>query len=717
MATTASNVSFDQGRNTVERHFGQAFELRAGTEQFSHEDWVDADHIRLFQIRWGPNNSIQGKIKRFSLKEPPRFMAASYCCGTRQSTKPIYLRVKRPSTVYGYLVVYENLYPLLELFCDFQGFGPDSWWWVDSICIDQSSDTEKDTQVKAMHKIYAAAQNTIIWLGPQSHDSDLAIDFLREMQAQRRQMDDAQIAIFRQQENTHKWQAVANLLARPWWKRVWTIQELLVSTQATFYCGRKNFLRRHFHPAMYSMFLCRSASYILIGNEIWDSAWNRRRMLQYHRDKIPMRLLGTMAFLGDNEATKPQDRIFALLGLVSKEDLAWAPSPDYSLSVKDLFTQLVLNFVTAYRCLDIICFAHLFNKTAVDQSWFSTAGTYIPIATWVPDWRACVRARAVPLMVSQSSSTAIGNYKPLGDFHGDAVYSASGTEMADYGYSSIGPGTLSCHGVRLGVIDGLGALIDRDGKCSIDDQVDQSTSPTNTRNSLPPSAPLSRISTSVQLELLRTLAVSLVLDRKDKYFLQYAPASFLADFVASCVAASHFPHLVLTDFLSWYEWNKHLLIRGHTLHDIFGPIDLLPSSDEPKAKATAIALLQRLTNNSGIEYSMSEMAFNPQRREETQAIVDFEAYLPRVHDTILKMNRRLMVTNEGHIGMAPSRAFKGDVVAILFGCSVPVVLRPRDQNTTSYAFVGECYVHEYMNGEAIEEFSTGMSQRETFALQ
>jgi len=272
-------------------------------------------------------------------------------------------------------------------------------------------------------------------------------------------------------------------------------------------------------------------------------------------------------------------------------------------------------------------------------------------------------------------------------------------------------------GVRLGVIDGLGALIDRDGKCSIDDQVDQSTSPTNTRNSLTQSAPLSKISTSVELELLRTLAVSLVLDRKDKYFLQYAPTSFLADFVASCVAASHFPHLVLTDFLSWYEWNKHLLIRGHTLHDIFGPIELLPSSDEPEAKATVIALLQRLTNNSGIEYSMSEMALDPHRREETQAVVDFEAYLPRVHDTILKMNRRLMVTNEGHIGMAPSRGFKGDVVAILFGCSVPVLLRPRDQNVTSYAFIGECYVHDFMNGEAIQELNSGTRRKETFALQ
>ena len=711
MAATASNVSIDHGRNTVKRQFGHDFELRAGTEQFSHEDQVDALHIRLFQIRWGPNNSIQGKIKRFSLDEPPRFMAASYCCGTRQSTKPIYLRVKRPNTVYGYLIVYENLYPLLELFCDFQGFGPDSWWWVDSICIDQSSDTEKDTQVKAMHKIYAAAQNTIIWLGPQSHDSDLAIDFLREMQAQRRQMDDAQIAVFRQQENAHKWQAVENLLARPWWRRVWTIQELIVSTQATFYCGRKNFLRRQFHPAMYSMFLCRSASYVLVRNEIWDSAWNRRRMLQYHRDQIPMPLLGTMAFLGDNEATNPQDRIFSLLGLVSKEDLAWAPQANYSLSVEELFTLLVRNYVNTFQSLDIICFAHLFNSTAVNE-----AKNFSSMPTWVPDWRAYVRARAVPLMISQSSSTTIGNYRPLGHFHGDAIYRASGVEKARTRFDDAR--TLSCKGVLLDVIDGLGALTDRDGKCSISDQVNQSTSRTNTYNSSSHSGgQLSKITTAQQLELLRILTVSLVLDRKDKYFLQYAPSSFLADFVASCVAASHFQHLVLTDFLSWYQWNKHLLIRGHSLHDIFGTIEISFSDGEPDARKTVETLLQRLTNDSGIEQTMSEMVLDPQKREYAKAVIDFEAYLPRVHDTILKMYRRLMVTVEGHVGMAPSRAMKGDVVAVLFGCSVPVLLRPRDQERTTYAFIGECYVHGYVNGEAIQDLSTGVRQEQTFTLR
>jgi len=38
--------------------------------------------------------------------------------------------------------------------------------WIDAICIDQQNDTEKGSQLKRMHEIYAGAQSVIVWLGP-----------------------------------------------------------------------------------------------------------------------------------------------------------------------------------------------------------------------------------------------------------------------------------------------------------------------------------------------------------------------------------------------------------------------------------------------------------------------------------------------------------------------------------------------------------------------
>ncbi|KAH8773814.1 heterokaryon incompatibility, partial [Diaporthe sp. PMI_573] len=37
--------------------------------------------------------------------------------------------------------------------------------WVDSICIDQNDDEEKDHQINFMAKIYASAEVTYFWLG------------------------------------------------------------------------------------------------------------------------------------------------------------------------------------------------------------------------------------------------------------------------------------------------------------------------------------------------------------------------------------------------------------------------------------------------------------------------------------------------------------------------------------------------------------------------
>jgi hypothetical protein len=57
------------------------------------------------------------------------------------------------------------------------------------------------------------------------------------------------------------------------------------------------------------------------------------------------------------------------------------------------------------------------------------------------------------------------------------------------------------------------------------------------------------------------------------------------------------------------------------------------------------------------------------------------------------------------IGIAPQASQKSDVICIFFGCSVPVVLEP--QVNGEYRFVGECYVHGVMDGEAVDPIPSG----------
>jgi hypothetical protein len=62
--------------------------------------------------------------------------------------------------------------------------------------------------------------------------------------------------------------------------------------------------------------------------------------------------------------------------------------------------------------------------------------------------------------------------------------------------------------------------------------------------------------------------------------------------------------------------------------------------------------------------------------------------------------RRFFVTASGRMGLCPRGSQPGDTVAVLYGGSVPCVLREVDGQEGKWRFVGECYVEGYMFGEA-----------------
>jgi hypothetical protein len=71
------------------------------------------------------------------------------------------------------------------------------------------------------------------------------------------------------------------------------------------------------------------------------------------------------------------------------------------------------------------------------------------------------------------------------------------------------------------------------------------------------------------------------------------------------------------------------------------------------------------------------------------------------HMTLLFQNRKLVKTSEGDLAMGPDTLEVGDEACILFGGRVPFILRP-DPNRSSHRLVGEAYVHQLMDGEAIQ---------------
>lgn len=63
----------------------------------------------------------------------------------------------------------------------------------------------------------------------------------------------------------------------------------------------------------------------------------------------------------------------------------------------------------------------------------------------------------------------------------------------------------------------------------------------------------------------------------------------------------------------------------------------------------------------------------------------------------------MVITEERSLAIVPKDTEEADIVCILWGCSVPVILRPHDGN---YEFIGECYVNgitAVMDGHAADE--------------
>jgi len=184
--------------------------------------------------------------------------------------------------------------------------------WVDSICINQSIVPERNRQLGLMTNIYQNAAQVLIYLGESHDDSDSVMSWIRELDSPSH-FGDGNSSTPPSKETLQKF------LQRPWFHRVWILQEAAFAKQAIVICGSqetdwKGFIsfyhwntsrRRDGLSLPYSLLYSASEPF-----HIWESipstcyAKALRRMLQASRLSL---------------ATNPRDKIYAVLPLVKAE--------------------------------------------------------------------------------------------------------------------------------------------------------------------------------------------------------------------------------------------------------------------------------------------------------------------------------------------------------------------------------------------------------------
>ncbi|KAL6802589.1 heterokaryon incompatibility domain-containing protein [Trichoderma sp. SZMC 28013] len=108
--------------------------------------------------------------------------------------------------------------------------------WIDSICINQHSIPERNHQISLMAQIYQGARRVVVYLGQSAHGSDEAMRSICEIDHPSDY--GAYPSWDTMPECPSNIESIRALFKRPWFCRVWVLQEIAFAKDAVFVCGQ-----------------------------------------------------------------------------------------------------------------------------------------------------------------------------------------------------------------------------------------------------------------------------------------------------------------------------------------------------------------------------------------------------------------------------------------------------------------------------------------------
>ncbi|KAL1835985.1 hypothetical protein VTJ49DRAFT_5742 [Mycothermus thermophilus] len=179
-------------------------------------------------------------LESHPLSNPPPYVAVSYCWDPASPPRGMF--VNRES-----LSVSETVLGIInQMQAARMSTGEDLLLWIDQVCINQADPDEKLDQIYRMGDIYARAERVLIWLGPTADRSDEALEGLPLLRMQLRMMTDRLAACEYLPENAAEMvnaglgQITGRLFARPWFRRLWTVQEAMLARKRVVVCGYRD---------------------------------------------------------------------------------------------------------------------------------------------------------------------------------------------------------------------------------------------------------------------------------------------------------------------------------------------------------------------------------------------------------------------------------------------------------------------------------------------
>ncbi|POS72463.1 hypothetical protein DHEL01_v209143 [Diaporthe helianthi] len=571
------------------------------------------------------------------------YATLSYVWGTEPATETI--------TVNGFEVkVRPNLASALRALAADHRFDAQGGFhiWIDALCIHQCDLRERNDQVARMKHMYGMAWNVISWLGAEADNSQRAFPLLARLAAVH---DAAEAEELRRswegdpiQFRDGCWLAMHELIRRAYWCRLWVVQELaLGNTSVTIRCGDEEMDWETFISgiqALHEYFWLVKDGFI-----VQDMVRSRGHggPIDVHNQHLLYRGIRPLVASQMGADGFTHAPLTTLLDTAASCRATQASDKVYGMMAM-MDPDLTRNLAVDYDLAPREVFASL-ARTAFtcykNLELLRECNLCPPEGgpTWAPDWTWLYR---LPQFKFRREYRANGGRQ--GQFEVDAAR-----------------GILTCEAVLADVIDGIGAR--RDAPYIFRrDSIEQSTCNRSAYGGLE----------DTRAAFAHAIVGDLSWQHRDeadseqRKSLLYLPRSYSRTFFENL----DLPRLAQWSqgyFHIWQNWrhfNRALQVGGRQFDDYF-------STETPR-----------------------------------HGIVEDHIWRAQEAWNNTMLGRRFATTRNGLFGWVPDllkqphekQVHSGDLVAIILGCTSPIILRPSGD---FYQVVGEAYFLGLMDGEGI----------------
>lgn len=278
-------------------------------------------------------------------------------------------------------------------------------YWVDAICINQTDEGEKISQISLMNTIYRQADKVLIWLGlalkPEQQDliprAIELLPLLNKEQARCRQSP-AQHNFEVARELSHLgrdgWEAILHLMRNSYFRRVWMVQEVALAKEIMFLCGDHQISLQLMEKAVvdssnirnWVIYDLTNGGRMRVQAQSHDDSiiFSIRHIVQadsgdYNAEGNAHQTIRIVNLMDNQTCFAAQDRVLGILGMVGEEFGDAGKDLHTYTSIPDLYTRFsTLLFETSGPAVTKLHWWYYmsmaFNLTRIDG-----------LPSWVPD--------------------------------------------------------------------------------------------------------------------------------------------------------------------------------------------------------------------------------------------------------------------------------------------------------------------------------------------